>query len=143
MKVILTLFATAFAIVQISCTSLSKHPKKDADKESKKVEIEAPRLIGRIASIPQDKRFVLIQSYAKWTIEAGTILTTQGPENRSANLLVTGEFLRDFAAADLQAGTVEVGDGVYFQKIPKLTASTPSITPPSPIQQIEKSPKAP
>jgi len=84
-----------------------------------KLATEPPKLIGRIASIPADKRFVLIQSYASLTVEAGTILTTRGPEGRTANLLATGEFLGQFAAADVQSGFVKVGDAVYSRHVPK------------------------
>lgn len=86
---------------------------------TEKPKAEGPRLIGRIASVPADKRFVLIQSYEKWNIETGSILTTRGPEERSANLLATGESLGQFAAADLQSGLVEVGDAVYSRHVPK------------------------
>ena len=85
--------------------------------EKPKVVVEGPKLVGRIASIPADKRFVLIQSYGKWTIESGQILTTRGPNERSANLRTTGETLGEFTAADLQSGAVEVGDAVYFQHL--------------------------
>lgn len=73
----------------------------------------APRLVGRIASIPPDRKFVLIESYGKWSIPPGSILTVLGPDKRSANLIATGEVLRHHAAADIQSGTLEVGDGVY------------------------------
>ena len=85
---------------------------------------QAPKLIGRIASIPADKRFVLIQSYEMWNVETGTILTTRGPEDRTANLRATGEVLGQFAAADLQSGTVEVGDAVYSRHVPKPPETT-------------------
>jgi len=99
-----TLFSTT------SCSFFSRKPEPDTTKEAP----ELPQLVGRIASIPADKRFVLIQSYGKWNIEAGRTLTTQGPDERSANLLVTGEKLGQFAAADLQSGQVEIGDGVFI-----------------------------
>ena len=86
-------------------------PEKPAD--------QGPQLVGRIASIPADKRFVLIQSYGTWKIEPGTILTTRGLDERSANLLVTGEAMGQFAAADLQSGAVEIGDAVYSRHVPK------------------------
>lgn len=88
-----------------------------------------PALIGRIASIPGDRRFVLIQSYGKWKIEAGRILTTRGPEQRTANLLTTGESLGEFAAADLQSGQVEVGDAVYSQHHAKVVEPQPASDP--------------
>lgn len=100
----------------------------DKEKSEKTANSEAPKLVGRVASIPPDKRFVLIQSYGGWKIEAGSILTTRGPENRSANLLATGESLGEFAAADLQSGAVEVGDGVYSRHTPK---------PPEPLDAAE------
>jgi hypothetical protein len=46
-------------------------------------------------------------------VETGSILTTQGPEGRAANLLATGEKLGQYAAADIRTGTLEIGDGVY------------------------------
>ena len=82
-------------------------PTEKTDAESK------PRLVGRVASIPADRTFVLIQSYGTWTVETGSILTTQGPEGRAANLLATGEKLGQYAAADIRTGTLEIGDGVY------------------------------
>lgn len=108
-----------FALV--SCAT--KEPKE-------KPKAEPPRLVGRIASIPADRRFVLIQSFGKWTAEPGTILTTRGADQRSANLLVTGEALGQFAAADLQSGHVELGDAVYSQHIPKPSAANESAAEP-------------
>lgn len=80
---------------------------------------QAPKLVGRIATIPADKRFVLIQSYGTWKVGQGELLTTRGPEERSANLRVTGESLGQFAAADVQSGIVEIGDAVYSRHSPK------------------------
>ena len=98
---------------------------------------EAPKLVGRIASIPADKRFVLIQSYDKWNLETGTILTTRGPDDRTANLRATGEVLGQFAAADVQSGVVEVGDAVYSRHVPKPpeTTAAPATTPELPENQ--------
>ncbi len=90
----------------------------------------APQLIGRIGSVSADRRFVAIQSYGKWSVAAGAVLTTRGPDARTANLLVTGETLARFAAADVQAGTVEVGDAVY-DPAPKPSDASAE-TPPAP-----------
>lgn len=79
----------------------------------------APRLLGQIASVASDRKFVLIESYGPWTIESGTILTTRGQDNRSANLLVTGETLGRLAAADIQSGEVLRGDQVFSLHTPK------------------------
>ncbi|MBC7980596.1 MAG: hypothetical protein H7Y36_08555 [Armatimonadetes bacterium] len=85
---------------------------------------EKPRIVGRIASIPADRKFVLIQSYGDWKIETGAVLTTQGPEGRAANLRATGEKLGQYAAADIQSGTLELGDGVYATPPTPDTVST-------------------
>lgn len=92
--------------------------------------VAGPKLVGKIASIPADKRFVLIQSYGKWEMAAGAILTTRGPDERSANLRVTGETLGEFAAADLQSGTLEKGDAVYSQTTPPPPIPAPVPEPP-------------
>ncbi|MEO0018041.1 MAG: hypothetical protein RLZZ522_1324 [Verrucomicrobiota bacterium] len=93
----------------------------------------APRLIGRIGSVSADRRFVAIQSYGNWAVAAGTVLTTRGPDARTANLLVTGESLGRFAAADVQAGMIEVGDAVYGPAATALKpADAPAETPPAP-----------
>jgi hypothetical protein len=102
---------------------------KTSEKEKPKPVVEGPQLVGRIASIPADRRFVLIQSYGKWTIESGRILTTRGPQERTANLRTTGESLGEFAAADLQSGLVEVGDAVYFQHVVKPVEPSTSVAP--------------
>jgi hypothetical protein len=102
-----------------------------ADTESK------PRLVGRVASIPADREFVLIQSYGKWTVETGSILTSQGPDGRAANLVATGEKLGQYAAADIRTGTLEIGDGVYT--IAKIPAPKEESTEPAATEK----PKAP
>ena len=128
------LLAVFSCLVISSCTSAQ--PKKP---EPTKPVAEGPKLIGRIASIPADRRFVLIQSYEKWNIESGKILTTRGPDERSANLKTTGESLGEFAAADLQSGTVEVGDAVYSQHVAK--PAEVLITPELPQPQNEAFPE--
>lgn len=123
-----------------SCAS--DKPAKPED-EKKTPVTEGPKLVGRIASMPADKRFVLIQSYGKWEMETGAILTTRGPEERTANLRVTGEKLGEFAAADLQSGTLEKGDAVYSQHVPKpvLSSTAPEVVQnqdPAPPENVQK-----
>jgi len=101
---------------------------KVVEEKPKKKEIQPPKLVGRIASIPADQRFVLIQSYGKWEIPTGSTLTTQGAGEKTANLLATGESLGQYAAADLQAGQVEVGDAVYFRPVIKTPETTETAT---------------
>lgn len=121
----------AAALAATSCSWLKDDPEPEPNPN-------APRLVGRIASVPPDGNFVLIESYGKWTIPAGAILTVHGPGNRSANLIATGEVLRRHAAADIQSGTLEVGDGVYTtappppEPTPASTASEPNAEPTKP-----------
>jgi hypothetical protein len=96
------------------CALLFSCAQKPEEKPTEKADAETkPRLVGRVASIPADRKFVLIQSYGSWNVETGSILTTQGPEGRAANLIATGEKLGQYAAGDVRSGTLEVGDGVY------------------------------
>lgn len=83
-------------------------------------------LIGRVASLPPDRKFVLIQSYGRSNLEPGAILTTRGTDERTANLKVTGEKMGQFAAADIQSGNVELGDAVYSLHVPKPEPASPA-----------------
>lgn len=97
---------------------------KTEEKPPEKPKAEAPSLIGRVASVPADKGFILIQRYGNWEGSTGQILTTRGPDNRTANIRTTGEKLGEFAAADIQSGTVALGDAVYVHHIPKPASTT-------------------
>lgn len=119
----------ALLFVPLLATGCGWSPVTKPAEDAAEKKPNAPKLVGRIASIPADKRFVLIQSYEAWTVETGAILTTRGLEDRTANLRVTGEKLGQFAAADLQSGTVEVGDAVYSRHVPKPPETTPEETP--------------
>ncbi len=121
------ILAAAFASASCATSEAEKPDPKLA--EAKEKPETGPKLIGRVASIPPDRRFVLVQSYGKWESAAGEILTTRGPEDRTANLRVTGEALGEFAAADIQSGTLEIGDAVYSRHIVK-PAPNPA-TPPA------------
>jgi hypothetical protein len=112
-------FICLLSVFVVSCADDEDDKPIPIDKTGKTV---PPKLVGRIASVPADNRFVLIQSYGNWNISSGTILTTRGPEDRTANLLVTGEAMGQYAAADLQAGTLKVGDAVYSREMGKPTS---------------------
>lgn len=102
-----------------------------------------PVLVGRISSIPPDRRFVLIESYGKWDVPTESVLTTRGTEGRTANLRVTGEAIGPFAAADIQAGDVLVGDAVYTLPKPKIPAATTPPTEEAPATQDIPTPTEP
>jgi hypothetical protein len=92
---------------------LSSCADKPAETPAPKQKKEQARLVGRIASIHKNPDFALIQSYGTWSIQTGAILATIGTDGRAANLKVTGEKTGQFAAADIQSGTLEIGDSVY------------------------------
>ncbi len=104
------LFIPLLFIPLLFLTSCAKKP---AETPAPKQKEEQARLVGRIASIHKNPDFALIQSYGTWTIQTGAILATIGPDGRAANLKVTGEKTGQFAAADIQSGTLEIGDSVY------------------------------
>ena len=131
------------ALLSLLCLALAgcaADKKKDPEK---KPESTAPKIVGRIATVPADKRFVLIQSYGKWEGSAGQILTTRGENDRTANLRITGESLGEFAAADIQSGEVQTGDAVYSQHKPQappvaIPAEVPQIQGNVPLENVQK-----
>ncbi len=80
---------------------------------------QGPRLVGRVASVSADQRFLLVECYGTWLEPEGSILTSRGDEGRTANLKVTGEILGRFAATDIESGMVKIGDAVYSRHKPK------------------------
>lgn len=143
MKWTMALFPIAAICLGLpACGLFSKKSEKPKTDAAKPV-VEGPKLIGRIASVPADKRFVLIRGYGKWEATTGEILTTRGPEGRGANLRTTGENLGEFAAADIQSGTVELGDAVYSQPVSKPPVSEAAVQAPqneltAPIENVQK-----
>lgn len=117
----------------VSCAWLGKKKKPAPEAPSTQA-----KLVGRVASIPADRRFVLIQSYGKWEVQTGSVLVTRGSDDQSANLLFTGESLGQFAAADLQSGTLVVGDAVFFRPPPAKKSTSDDAILPQPTTQIPK-----
>jgi hypothetical protein len=95
--------------------------KDDGKKEKPKAKA---MLVGRVASVPTGRGFVLIQSYGAWAVPAGATVFSCGDcepgqgnreEGRLANLLPSGEKMAQFVAADVRSGQVAVGDAVYYR----------------------------
>lgn len=129
---------SAFVLPLLLLASCAEKPNEDAPKEKETVPENKRRIVGRVASVPADGKFVLIQSYGSWKVETGAVLTTQGSGGRKANLLVTGEKLGQYAAADIRSGTLEVGDGVYTIVTPPKLPGDPE---PQETEEAEASPK--
>jgi len=120
------LAVTALATLP-ACSWFHRNGTADDDAAAKKKKEDAKsQLVGRIASISSDKKFVLIQSYGSWEVPVGSVLTTEGGENRTSNLRNTGEKLGQFAAADIQAGLPLVGDAVFSASAP-IPKSAPAV----------------
>lgn len=103
-------FSLSLLLALLFLTSCADKPTETPTPTQNK---DQARLVGRIASINNHQKFVLIQSYGSWKIPTGAILATIGPDGRAANLKVTGEKSGQFAAADIQSGHLEIGDSVY------------------------------
>jgi len=95
-----------------------------ADKEEEEeVSKTAPRLVGRVASIHEAEGFVLVENFRSISLGEGLLLSTRGAEGRAATLVVSGERMGRYAAADMKSGNLEVGDEVYARP---LVAEEPS-----------------
>ncbi|MEP2774603.1 MAG: hypothetical protein ABJQ29_06410 [Luteolibacter sp.] len=135
----LTPIAAAFFAVFLPCCADKEPEEKPTEK---KEDVSKSRIVGRIASIPAGRKFVLIQSYGTWNVPTGSILTTHGPEGRAANLLATGEKLGQYAAADVKSGTLEVGDGVYTIGTQRQSPVTEPTEPETEESEVTQSPPA-
>ena len=123
----LCLHCLAFGLLPLSATHCANSENSGKPPVATTPAPKEPRLIGRIATVPANQNFVLIQKYGPWSGEINQVLTTRGPGNRVSNLRLTGEKLGDFAAADVQSGAVEVGDAVYHLPIvPAASVANPS-----------------
>jgi len=109
-RALIWIIAALLALGLSSCALFRMKEKKDVKKDEK----SQSKLVGRIASISADKKFVTIQSYGSWQVPAGSVLTTLGADQRASNLRSSGEKLGQFAAADIQAGLPLTGDAVFY-----------------------------
>jgi len=117
--------------ILFSCASSS-----EKEEEKKPVEpVSELRLAGRVQSVNQASRFVLIRRYGFWRVAEGEIVESRG-EGRTANLLPSGEKLGEHIAADIRSGHVEVGDAVYIRKIKP--AETPKKETPEKVKTSEE-----
>jgi len=125
-RALIWMIATLLALGLCSCGLFRMKEKKVEKKDEK----PASKLVGRVASISADKKFVTIQSYGQWLVAAGSILTTQGADQRVSNLRYSGEKLGQFAAADIQAGLPLTGDAVFYSPADPLKPDSPAIPTP-------------
>lgn len=105
----------AWLLIMVSCGFFGGK-KKDEEKENSVA--TAPKLVGRIASINEKQGFVLVEGYGDWRLGDDLLLSSFGGENeRSATLMVSGERMGRYTAADWKSGEVKVGDQVYARPL--------------------------
>lgn len=97
------------ALLMASCSLFGK-------KTEKRKEDDSPKLVGRVASIPVGGGYALVETYGRWLVPTGSLLTTSG-EGRAAVLSASGEKVERFAAADIKSGTLQPGDAVFYRAV--------------------------
>ena len=105
------------ALGMCSCSTLEEDPEDKNDPGKEDISIKK-QIIGRIASVSSNGGFVLIQKYSAGKMPVNTIIQTSGPDGRTASLKPSGERVRNFFAADIVNGEVQIGDAVaaYFNQ---------------------------
>ena len=100
-----------------SCSNSEEDPGDKNDPDKKDISIKK-QIIGRIASVSSTGGFVLIQKYSAGKMPVNTIIQSSGPGDRTASLKPSGERVRNFFAADIVNGEVQIGDAVaaYFDQ---------------------------
>ena len=100
-----------------SCSTSEEDPEDKNDPDKKDISIKK-QIIGRIASVSSTGGFVLIQKYSVGKMPVNAIIQASGPGGRTASLKPSGERVRNFFAADIVNGEVQIGDAVaaYFDQ---------------------------
>lgn len=125
-RALVWMIAALIALGLSNCGLFREKEKKEVKKDEK----SESKLVGRIASISADKKFVTIQSYGSWQVPAGSVLTTLGADQRASNLRCSGEKLGQFAAADIQAGLPLAGDAVFYSPAEPTKPGSPAAPTP-------------
>ncbi|MEN8695416.1 MAG: hypothetical protein ACN4GG_05765 [Akkermansiaceae bacterium] len=109
-----------------SCGALKNLSTQAPEKQEQK-KPAARQIIGRIASVSEAGKFVLIQKYGPGRLPKDVLFQTHSIDGSSANIRPTGERVRDFFAADIITGETKKGDPVSsFQLQPEKPADLPS-----------------
>ncbi|MDA8974991.1 hypothetical protein N9F50_00230 [Akkermansiaceae bacterium] len=121
-RILLTLLPLTLA----SCGIIQKMGQKKSETQEVK-KIPARQVVGRIASVSETGKFVLIQKYGPGKLPKKSLFQTHGVDGSSASLKPTGERVRDFFAADIISGKTTQGDAVSsFRLLPEKTAESPA-----------------
>ena len=128
----------ALALVTLSLTSCGFLKKIEHREPAPEVKKDDSRIVlGRIASVSEAGKFVLIQKYGPGKLPKNTLFQSQGISGSQASLRPTGERVRDFFAADIISGDAKIGDAVTGLQI---IAPKPNMTP---VEGAKPAPKSP
>jgi hypothetical protein len=89
----------------------------DGDEAPRETPPSAARMVGRVASLHLGEGFVLIETSGRRTLEQGLLLSTVGDAGETSTLVVSGERMGRYAAADFKTGDVALGHAVYARPI--------------------------
>lgn len=85
------------------------------EKRKPKPALKREQVVGRVASVDSDARFVLVELFVhRDKASEGALLKAYGDGGRTSRLKFSGETMGSFAVADILTGRVEKGDGVRF-----------------------------
>ena len=91
---------------------------QSADEAKSPGEVRAPpmRTIGEIVSVHPDEKFVLVKRFLQAGAFGSELIASVSPEGTTSSLILTGEKLGRFYAADIQEGKPSRGDLVVIRR---------------------------
>ena len=112
---------------------------KPATKEEGKAAEQAfVRVVGEIVSVHAEEGFVLIRRHAQGGgFGKGNLIASVSPGGETASLVMTGERLGRFHAADVQEGTPTKGDMVFVRRLPEGSIAPSTLVPQAPSRSLE------
>lgn len=113
----------------LSSCGILQNLAKEKPKPEEQKKPPTRQIIGRIASVSEAGKFVLIQKYGPGKLPKNALFQTHSNDGSSANIRPTGERVRDFFAADLITGTVNKGDAVSSFRLEPEKPKQPEKTP--------------
>ena len=98
--------------------------------------ISSMRVVGEIASVHPNEKFVLIKRYFQGGgFGEGTLIASVSPGGVTSSLVLTGETLGRYHAADIQEGTPSNGDVVVVRQAAEDDIEGPT----EPVPQVDPS----
>lgn len=140
------LFLTLLAVTPASCSLFKKgdgkgtaeNGKPESKEEGNAAEQASMRVVGEIVSVYAEEGFVLIRRHAQGgRFGKGNLIASVSPGGQTASLVMTGERLGRFHAADVQEGTPTKGDMVIVRRLPEGSIAPSTLVPQAPSSRSE------